>query len=57
MSEFEDSRREFLIRLLVTGAYTGTASNLLLPTHIWAEEFEELSGQLEPGRSIYNMKG
>lgn len=57
MAEFEESRRQFLIRLLASGAYTGLASPLLLPGKVWAERLEELPGQLKPGRSIYDMKG
>jgi hypothetical protein len=61
MSKFEDkyenSRREFLVRLLATGAYAGLAPSLLLPTNVWAEKLGQLPGQLIEGRSIYDMKG
>lgn len=49
----EDSRREFLVKLLATGVYAGVAPGLLLPTNVWAEKSGQLPGTLLEGRSIY----
>jgi hypothetical protein len=55
--KFEDSRREFLVRLLASGAYAGVAPTLLFQTNAWAEKLDQLPGPLADGRSIYDMKG
>lgn len=55
--EYENSRREFLVRLLAAGAYVGLSPSLMLPTNVWAEKLGQLPGTLLEGRSIYDMKG
>jgi hypothetical protein len=55
--QFENSRREFLVRLLATGVYAGVTPSLLFPANVWAEKLAQLPGTLLEGRSIYDMKG
>jgi hypothetical protein len=55
--QIENSRREFLVRLLATGAYAGLAPGLLLARNAQAEKLGQLPGTLMEGRSIYDMKG
>lgn len=56
MPDFEESRRQFLLQLLATGAFTSMSSNLLMTRNVWAEN-NELPAQLESGRSIFRLKG
>jgi len=55
--QYDNTRREFLVRLLATGVYSGISSSLILPTNVWAERLGQLPGKLREGRSIYDMKG
>ncbi len=55
--KYENSRREFLLRVLASGVYAGMAPGLLLPLNVWAEKLGQLPGTLLEGRSIFDMKG
>lgn len=57
-NKFEDSRREFLVRLLASGVFAGMAPSAIFLSHeAWAERLGQLPGALLEGRSIYDLKG
>ncbi|EDY86680.1 conserved hypothetical protein [gamma proteobacterium HTCC5015] len=52
-TEFEDARREFLVKALSMGAFALGSGGIALPA--WS--MGEIPDELEPGRSIYDMGG
>jgi hypothetical protein len=53
MDEFDEKRRNFLIKALSYGMFATGASGLSVPA--WA--MGQVPGELPPGRSIYRLKG
>ncbi len=58
MDRIDEQRRQWLVRMLAAGVYTGLGtSGLLLPRHAFSERIGEVPSALLDGRSIYNLEG
>ncbi len=58
MDSFDEERRQWLVRMLAAGVYTGLGtSGLLIPRFAFPERIGEVPAALLQGRSIYNLDG